>query len=209
MARKFSDILILSDIDGTFLGKNSRMVERNLAAIEYFKAEGGLFTFNTGRSCDNLFLVVPNAAELANAPIALSNGCCFYDQKSKRSITDYFMPSGPAFDFTKYVSNNHKDVGLRVSRKTGFLADPQDTIAVENLRAMKVSNFTLAPIDTWRSDDWYKVALIGDFDRLSELRSELKLVFGETFAYEKSGWDLLEIHRPDRSKAAMIDTYRA
>ena len=31
--------LIVSDIDGTFLGKSSRMVPENLEAIEYFKKD--------------------------------------------------------------------------------------------------------------------------------------------------------------------------
>ena len=47
--KKFENYIIVSDIDGTFLGKEGRMVPRNLEAIEYFKSEGGIFTFITGR----------------------------------------------------------------------------------------------------------------------------------------------------------------
>ncbi|NLW73928.1 MAG: HAD hydrolase family protein [Clostridiales bacterium] len=209
MPSKFSNILILSDIDGTFLGNRTRIIERNLTAIEHFKSHGGLFTFNTGRTYDNLFTVVPNAAELANAPAALSNGCCLYDLAAGRSIIDYFMPPEPALAVAKYIKANIKDVGMRISAKAGFLADPEDTLAIENLKALKVTKVTYAPIDTWTSENWYKVGLVGKPERLDEVRDELRAVFGNIFTYVKSSLQLLEVYRPDRSKAAMIDTYRA
>jgi hydroxymethylpyrimidine pyrophosphatase-like HAD family hydrolase len=98
---------------------------------------------------------------------------------------------------------------MRISTKTGFLVDPEDTLAVENLKALKVTNVAYAPIDTWTSEDWYKAGLIGKPERLDEVRDQLKTVFGDIFTYEKSSWRLLEVYRSDRSKAAMIDTYRS
>ena len=47
---KFDRILIVSDLDGTFLGSGGRMVERNVEKIKFFNANGGLFTFATGRT---------------------------------------------------------------------------------------------------------------------------------------------------------------
>ena len=46
---KFDNIAILTDLDKTFLADGSKMVDRNVEAIEYFKSEGGIFTFVTGR----------------------------------------------------------------------------------------------------------------------------------------------------------------
>ena len=47
--RDFSDFLIASDLDGTFLCEG-QAVARNLAALERFRAGGGIFTIATGRS---------------------------------------------------------------------------------------------------------------------------------------------------------------
>lgn len=46
---KFDGILICTDLDGTLLRNDGTISQENLSAIEYFKAEGGYFTFVTGR----------------------------------------------------------------------------------------------------------------------------------------------------------------
>lgn len=46
---KFKGILICTDLDGTLLKNNKTVSRENLEAIEYFKSEGGFFTFITGR----------------------------------------------------------------------------------------------------------------------------------------------------------------
>lgn len=40
----FDGILILSDFDGTFAGEGGRIIDRNILAIEYFRANGGHFS---------------------------------------------------------------------------------------------------------------------------------------------------------------------
>ena len=47
--KKFDGILICTDLDGTILDDNKNISAENLDAIEYFKSEGGLFNFVTGR----------------------------------------------------------------------------------------------------------------------------------------------------------------
>ena len=46
---KFDGILICTDLDGTLINSSEKVSKENLDAIEYFKANGGLFTFVTGR----------------------------------------------------------------------------------------------------------------------------------------------------------------
>ena len=44
--KKFENTVIVTDIDGTFIDARERLVERNMTAIEYFKANGGYFEFS-------------------------------------------------------------------------------------------------------------------------------------------------------------------
>ena len=74
---KFQGILIVTDIDGTLLKNDKTLSRENLDAIEYFKAEGGKFTFVTGRPTvivkDIYNMVLPNA------PLGCFNGGAIYD----------------------------------------------------------------------------------------------------------------------------------
>ena len=45
----FEGVLICTDLDGTLLRNDKSISRENLDAIEYFKAQGGLFTIVTGR----------------------------------------------------------------------------------------------------------------------------------------------------------------
>ena len=77
----YSDILLTVDFDRTLTAPDSTIPKRNLEAIEYFMANGGAFTMNTGRSVPmsrrNIFGIVPT-----NAPLLLYNGSAAYDEKT-------------------------------------------------------------------------------------------------------------------------------
>ena len=72
----FSDVLLTVDFDRTLTGPDSVVPKRNVEAIEYFMANGGKFTVNTGRSLNTFgpqMKVVPT-----NAPLLLFNGSAAY-----------------------------------------------------------------------------------------------------------------------------------
>ena len=75
----YSDILLTVDFDRTLTATDSTIPQRNLEAIEYFMANGGAFTVNTGRSVPmsrgRLLPEVP-----INAPLLLYNGSAAYDK---------------------------------------------------------------------------------------------------------------------------------
>ena len=103
---KFDGILIVSDIDNTFLAKDRSIPERNLDAIEYFKSEGGLFTFATGRSHFSLLHAFPNAAELLNVPAVLGNGSYLYDCKAKQLIAPMYLDTELAIAAANFIIDN-------------------------------------------------------------------------------------------------------
>ena len=74
---KFDGILICTDLDGTLLRTDKTISDENVEKIEYFKREGGYFTFITGRlpyySTDAYLAVRPNA------PYGCVNGGALYD----------------------------------------------------------------------------------------------------------------------------------
>ena len=58
---KFSNTVLITDLDGTLLPHNKILNEKDLNAIEYFRQNGGIFTIATGRiikAAEQLFEVL-------------------------------------------------------------------------------------------------------------------------------------------------------
>ena len=75
----YSDVLLTVDFDRTLTAPDSTIPQRNIEAIEYFIANGGIFTVNTGRSVpmySSKLDLVP-----VNAPLLLYNGSAAYDKE--------------------------------------------------------------------------------------------------------------------------------
>ena len=68
----FSDILLTVDFDRTLTGPDSKIPQRNLEAIDFFMANGGKFTVNTGRSVASFHKHLGHVP--VNAPILMYNG---------------------------------------------------------------------------------------------------------------------------------------
>ena len=101
---KFDGILLCTDLDATLLNDEHKVSEENIKAIDYFKSEGGMFTFVTGR--------VPNGARLMleyvkpNAPVVTFNGAGIYDFE-KEELKSYF-PEFREYEGTcRFLGCNH------------------------------------------------------------------------------------------------------
>lgn len=81
---KFDGYLLCTDLDGTLLRNDKSVSSENLEAIEYFKREGGRFTFITGRMpyyVSNIYNCVK-----PNAPFGCCNGGGLYDHMKQEYI---------------------------------------------------------------------------------------------------------------------------
>ena len=77
MIERLSDILIVSDIDGTLLREKDGLSEKNRKAILDFTAKGGHFTVATGRAIDVTRNLLDELS--VNAPSIHINGGYLYD----------------------------------------------------------------------------------------------------------------------------------
>ena len=77
----FDGILLCTDLDGTLLKNDGSISSENLEAIEYFKREGGAFTFVTGRP----HYIAHDICEMIkpNVPFGCLNGGGVYDHINK------------------------------------------------------------------------------------------------------------------------------
>lgn len=87
---KFDGILICTDLDGTLLRNDKTISEENREAIEYFKREGGYFTFITGR----MYFTARRLYDMVkpNAPIGCINGGGIYDYEKGEYLWSITLP---------------------------------------------------------------------------------------------------------------------
>ncbi|MBE6650331.1 MAG: HAD family phosphatase [Ruminococcaceae bacterium] len=135
----FDGTLICTDLDGTLLRKDKTISKENLDAIEYFKANGGYFTYVTGRmpffSFDTYERIKPNA------PFGCINGGGLYDFEKK----DYVMKqviSDKVMELVKCIDENFPKVGIQVNTfyKTYFCKD--NSVLVHFREICNAENYT-------------------------------------------------------------------
>ena len=76
----FKDVLLTVDYDRTLTATDSTIPQRNIEAIEFFMANGGTFTVNTGRCVPGCRMWQDNVPR--NAPILCYNGAAWYEPKT-------------------------------------------------------------------------------------------------------------------------------
>ena len=109
---RFDGILICTDLDGTLLRGDKSVSRENFEAIEYFKSEGGYFTFITGRMPyfvgDILAKVEPNA------PFGCVNGGGLYDHKKDKYLWQH--PIRPdVIELVRYIDERVEDMGIQIN----------------------------------------------------------------------------------------------
>ena len=110
--KKFEGILICTDLDGTLLRKDKSVSEENLRAIEYFKSEGGIFTFITGRVPYTSFAICEVIHP--NAPFGCINGGALYDYDDKKYIWTEQLPHS-ALELVEYVDKRVEGIGIQIN----------------------------------------------------------------------------------------------
>ena len=97
--RKFNGLLLVSDFDNTLVYTEEALQkcvdmppvsDENRAAIEYFMANGGIFSVATGRAKPAFETVVDGIP--MNGPTVLFNGAAIYDFSRREYLVTAFLP---------------------------------------------------------------------------------------------------------------------
>jgi len=168
------DILLVTDLDGTLIGKDFIVPERNVAAVKRFKDKGGNFAIATGRAIDSGARYYSVAAP--NAPCVLLNGSIIYDFNEKKVLMEYPLPLTAA-GFLQKIIDRFPACGAEVYT--------QDDIFI--LKSNKYTEAHMAheglPCEECKITDvhekWDKTLFAADVDVKREM-----LEFTTTFAHE-------------------------
>lgn len=108
---KFDGILLCTDLDETLLTTDKRVSKENYDAIEYFKREGGYFTFVTGRVPEGARVLLESIKP--NAPVCSFNGAGIYDFEKDEMVWGLYLDK-KALDILDFVISEIPETGFVV-----------------------------------------------------------------------------------------------
>lgn len=203
--KKFENYVIVTDLDGTFLGKKSRIVPRNIERIKYFIENGGNFTIATGRIVSQVADTIPELCDIVTLPMITANGSLLYDVKKGEVMAKFPIPYELLRELSAFVHAYSETAGLRAGSVTYYLATERDMMSPKINRDLSGERIRkIAPLEAWRGEEVYKVAVREELDKIEDLRAQIKERFGETFEVTTSSNTLIEIIAKGRTKAVMI-----
>lgn len=207
--KKFDKILLASDIDGTYVWKNSPGIPRNAERVRYFIENGGKFAFSSGRNHKDLRLVIPEAEELCSMPCVLCNGAFCFDTKTGEISNPYFLDEKKAAEMLRYAGSLcGDDVGWRVSDEKGFLIRESDEYIQNNLKSASEEIYALArkiPDDEIDGKRFFKAVITSrNMEKLGRIFEAVKDKFPD-FSYTRSSDHIAEILPKGVSKAVQLN----
>lgn len=104
-------VMLITDMDGTFLPASKVPGKKSLEAVKKFQSDGGKFSIATGRAiqaANQYFEMIT-----VNCPIVLNNGGLVYDIYENKSLHDVFLPDETK-DAVKEILDNFPNLGCEV-----------------------------------------------------------------------------------------------
>lgn len=202
--KKFDNILLASDIDGTFTWNFSVTSPRNYEMIEYFKDNGGKFTFSSGRNSKDIYYMIDDLDSVVNFPCILCNGTMLYDVKNKTIENPYYLDEKGSVDIIGFIRENYPHIGIRASSADGFCVCDDDNFIINELTKNNFMDFVqVLPYSKITGKGFFKCVFRGTKEQLSSIYPILESKF-PMFTFTRSLDTIIELLPKGISKATQL-----
>lgn len=187
---KFKNIMIVTDLDGTFYNADHDFHPRNLEAVDYFAKNGGLFTIATGRVPETMTKQLETFKRITNAPAILCNGAFLYDfAEDKRSML-IELDREKATEIVKLVKDNYTIFRTRSCSQGG----ERPIEALSDLSLLR---------------DWTRVSFDdSSTDTLNLIREAAEARYKDDFAFMFACPEIFEFQSKEATKGQGLDRLR-
>lgn len=211
MAKKFENIFIASDLDGTYFDSKSSIVQRNVERVKYFCENGGHFTFATGRLPIFIKKHIPNPLPLINFAAVMGNGTCLFDYQKGEAIEEYFLDTDLIAEVEAFIYRHAGvDAAIRATYDKGVL---MSTLQNEKLKH-EFDTFpsyierVVCPAREWGGYKLYKSNIRGNADVIEPLYPLVQKEFSDVLTVTTSSKTMIELMPYGTSKAAMLQNIK-
>ena len=164
---KFDGFLLCTDMDGTLLTTDKRISEENKQAIEYFKSEGGLFTFATGRTFEGANPIIEQYTP--DIPMIAFNGAAIYDINKKEVLFSQAIDSNIT-KIVDLVAEKHPTAGIDICTIKQSYFYRTNRVLEEHKHIERLPD---SYIDDYSQiqEKWLKIIFMVEPEEMSALRS--------------------------------------
>lgn len=171
MFEDINRVLLITDMDGTFLPASKIPSERNIAAVNRLMAAGGKFSIATGRSLQASRQYFDKVT--VNCPIIMCNGGMVYDLADGRQIYDVYLPES-ARELTKKILAENPKVGCECLPIEGVYVPQMTEMERAHCGICKVTPVECSVDEIPKN--WYKVLFAREPEYIGELIERVEAV---------------------------------
>lgn len=187
---KFKGILMASDLDSTLLDSKRRISDVNRRAIERFEAEGGIFTYITGRTPFGCRVILDQMTP--NAPIGCLNGGGIYDARAGKYLWRAELDPS-AEELISFVETRFPEVGIEVCGFDNAWVIKSNRIIEEHM-ALECLHYEDATWSEIADRGIAKVLLMSEADRIGALAEAIsRHPLSDRFAFVQSAEQYYEV----------------
>ncbi len=206
--KDLSNILIVSDFDGTLRGDSMIIPDRNKIAIERFKKEGGLFMVASGRAEFVLDVIEPSVMTLVNTPCILSNGSYLFDYATRERKNEKCVPEEKIREMLFLIRDIAPEAGVRIVRGSEYLTpDENEEIKIQIARGF-MENIRVYTYETIPTDKINKITVCVSEEKVQRIRQEIENRYSDMVDLNLSWKTVLEIQAKNVSKGSLLDIVR-
>ena len=208
MKKRFDDIIIVSDIDGTFLGSDPSAARKNIEAVKYFKENGGRFTVATGRIYMHVISALgEDDRDLCNAPMTIANGARICSPDGEELSTVY-MDTDALVRHARYIRDNFPTLGMRCSTSDGIVTDKVFGLIAKDVKVFAGGRVEVKEIEDWRDERIFKLVVRGEAGDLERLKDAALPMLEKDFYCTSSSTRFFEVNAMGCTKARGIKYLR-
>lgn len=204
MFEDISKVLLITDMDGTFLPSSKIPGRRSVEAIGEFQHRGGKFSIATGRAIQAAQQYFDTFS--VNCPIIMCNGGMVYDLIGKKQIHDVYVPDDTR-EIVGEVLRDNPDVGCEVLTLDTVYVPQMTPMEARHNEVCKVVP-KLCSVDEIPGD-WYKVLFAVEPEKMDRLMDYVESRGWRDVDFVRSAPEYYEILPRNISKGSALEKMRA
>ncbi|MCM1053912.1 MAG: HAD family hydrolase [Bacteroides sp.] len=152
---KFENVIIMSDIDGTLVTDEKKLLPRDMEAIDRFREGGGIFTLATGRGYS---MAKPIAERVGlDVPAVIFNGSAVYDFKEDKFLWHSALPES-AKQIANELIEAFPDIAIEILCRDRVYVPSINRIEREHLALENVQPY-MCRVDEIDEESWLKMLI--------------------------------------------------